>query len=35
MYQEKKDKEDLPALETALTNRFNDSKTTQKSVEGD
>ena len=31
MYQEKKD-EDLPALKTALTHRYNDSKTTYKSA---
>ena len=28
MYQEKSGEEDLPASETALTHRYNDSKTT-------
>ena len=27
MYQEKREEEDLPALKTALTHRYNDSKT--------
>ena len=27
MFQEKRDEEDLPALKTALTHRYNDSKT--------
>ena len=35
MYQEKKEEEDLPALETALTYRYNDSKTTKKGAEKD
>ena len=29
MYQEKKEEEDLPALNTALTHRYNDSRTTE------
>ena len=33
MYQEKKVGEDLPALKTGLTHRYNDSKTTWKSGE--
>ena len=28
LYQEKKEEEDLPALKTALTHPYNDSKTT-------
>ena len=28
MYQERKEEEDLPALKTALTHRYNNSKTT-------
>ena len=32
MSQEKKEEEDLPALKTALTRRYNDSPTTEKST---
>ena len=35
MCQEKKEEEDFPALKTALTHRYNDLKTTYKSVEED
>ena len=35
MCQEKKDEEYVPALKTALTHRYNDPKTTYKSVQED
>ena len=34
MFQEKREEEDWPALKTALTHRYNDSKTVQKYQEG-
>ena len=33
--QEKREEEDLPAFKSALTHRYNDSKTTEKSAEKD
>ena len=35
MYQEKREEENLPASKTALTHRYNDSKTTQKNTNKD
>ena len=32
MFQEKREEEDLPALKTALTHRYNDSKTIYKNT---
>ena len=32
IYQEKKEEEDLPALKTVLTHRWNDSRTTYKNM---
>ena len=34
MFQEKREEEDLPALKTALTHRYNDSKTIYKNTKG-
>ena len=34
MYQEKREEEDLPALKTALTHRYNDTKTIYKKNDG-
>ncbi len=34
MYQEKMEEEDLPALKTALKDRYNDSKTTLENMKG-
>ena len=35
MCQEEREEEELPAVKTALTHRYNDSKTTEKSAEED
>ena len=35
MYQERREEEDLPALKTAFTHRYNDSRTTEKSTKED
>ena len=34
-FQEKREEEDLPALKTALTHRYNDSKTIYKNTKDD